>query len=122
MSGLLGPDGNPVGQETGQDGPEENGELFSRAVTAFLAWVTPEGRVLLTDDLSRPLVTERKPTLDDIIGMAANIGAEASGRRTAGMAARDVVVTQAQLAEAARQQAENAAVQDLIAKDGQFRG
>jgi hypothetical protein len=62
--------------------------------TAFLVYVLPNGRVVVTDDLGAAIVPSRKPSFDDIIGAAANVQAEIVARKTADMAAATTVQTQ----------------------------
>lgn len=43
------------------------------AVTAFLVYVTPEGRYAFDPDLDRPVIAERPPTRGDIVAACTNV-------------------------------------------------
>lgn len=102
---LVGPDGvTPLSARPQPPAPEEPAAP-KRVSTAFLVYVEPTGRVIVTDDLSTPIIPSRKPGLDDILGAAANVQTEIAARKTADMAAQATVLTQ--LATAQRMQAQS---------------
>ena len=41
------------------------------AVTAFLVWITPDGRYIMDTDLDRPVTADRKPTKHEVIAACA---------------------------------------------------
>ena len=96
--------GNPL-QAAPQPAAPDEPQPPQRVVTAFVVYQQPTGRWLATSDLGVPIVTGRKPSVDDILGGASNIVAEVTARKAADMAATTTIQTQ--LAMARQMQAQS---------------
>lgn len=118
---LVGPDGvTPLSATVPQtqDQTPDEPPMPRRVSTAFLVYVEPTGRVFVTDDLAAAIVPSRKPSLDDIIGAAANVHAEVSARKTADMAAAVTVQTQLALQRQLQEAAINQQIQHQLKQSG----
>jgi hypothetical protein len=67
----LGADAAKIRQQARQQ--EQAPDEPVAAITAFLVYLTPEGRYLMEADLDRPLTTERPPTRGDITAGCQNV-------------------------------------------------
>lgn len=100
---LLGPDGQtPV---TAPEPEVAEPQPPMQVVTAFVVYQHPNGRWIVTDDLSVPIITMRGVSQDDLISGASNVVAEVSARKAADMAAQTTIQTQLAMARQAQQQA-----------------
>ena len=116
---LLDPNGQPLSAprpQPAQDQTPDKPAPPRRVSTAFIVYVQPDGRVIVTDDLDAAIVPSRKPSLDDIFGAVANVQAEITARKAADMAAATTVQTQVVMARQLQEKALHDAVQQELAR------
>jgi hypothetical protein len=53
------------------------------ARTAFLVYIQNDGQVMLTTDISTPLITERQPAPDEVLGALAAVNANLNAQQAA---------------------------------------
>lgn len=115
---LVGPSGAPLNTsrppEAAAPSPQEP-PVPRMVTTAFLVYADPTGRVLVTDQLDTAIIPSRQPTLDDIIGMTANVQAELTARKTANMAAATTIQTQMAIARQSQQGMPSADEAEVVA-------
>ena len=114
MSNLIVPGGRPEATPA----PEEPGPPAPvEVVTAFVVYLLPDSRVMVSDDLNAPLVPGRKPSGDELYYMSAIVMKDVQNTEAANMAANAVVGFQEMRMRQAMEAQQNAQLQRQLEAD-----
>lgn len=105
-----------LGQNKTQAPKQPEAPEIIEAVTAFVVYLTPDGRVMADVDLNAPITAQRPPTFDDMYGMCANVMKDVTNTDSAMKTAQATINGQLQVQAQMQQAQQNAQIQQALAE------